>query len=965
MNLTDGLDGLAAGSSTFCFACLAIIGYWQYRHFAIYHVPDALDLALASVALAGACLGFLWWNAAPAKIFMGDTGSLSIGSGLAALCLLMNLDLLLVVIGGLFVIVTLSVVIQVISFRVFHRRVFLHGPPPPPLRADGLARDHGDRPVLDPGRAVRRPRPGHLLRGLPLGGQGLMPVGPLRADPGLPLASGGFHHREALVEEARGMCRTRRRPESRPSVPAPTRRSAPWLSERTVPGRPPGSAIPSSGTGCATRPGRGPADRAGCRPAGPSPRRPGHAPAAGRPRTGRHSAAGDRTPAGRGCGTAPAIALLVGVLCVFGLVMVGSASPVISLGLYGSPWAIFIRQVLWMGVGTGALLILSRVDYRKWRSIRGPLVVVTMGLLVLVLVPHFGVTAGGSSRWIGFGMLQLQPSELMKLALAVFAADLLTRRADRSLEPKMVIVPVLAVLGISGVLILKQPDMGTALVLSCIAFGILFMGGVPDGPDHEGPGHLRRPGHRGRAWPTPTGGTASSRSSTPGPTSPAPATRCGSRSSGWDRATSSAWVWGAAGQKWGTLPNAHTDFIFSVVGEELGLVGAVVLLGLFFALAWFGLRAATRAPDRFGSLLAVGITTWITSQAVINIGAVIGVLPVTGIPLPFISFGGSSLIITMAAVGILLNIASHERAVPIAASAGGDVPPGRERPSGTPWWPGAAPPAICSRRWPSPRRWSTPGTSVAPSSSWARRAARTALTLEGRGFPFTLLPGRGIVRSLRPRDLAGQPRGRGRPGRGRGAGRSAWWPGPGPGWWCRWAGTPAWPPRWPRWSWGCPWCWSTWMPCPVRPTGCSGGSPGPAPSDGRAAPLPRAVVTGTPVRPEIAAVGRGPDEPAPRPGGRSGLPEDRPTVAVFGGSLGARRINRGGRRAWPTGGRTGTTGRSTTSSAGGTGTTGRPGRTDGRRRRRHRAGPGPGALSRTGWTWSTPPPTWWCAGPGP
>jgi phospho-N-acetylmuramoyl-pentapeptide-transferase len=128
VNLTDGLDGLAAGSATFCFACLAVIGYWQYRHFAIYHVADALDLALAAVALAGACLGFLWWNAAPARIFMGDTGSLSIGSGLAALCLLMNLDLLLAVIGGLFVIVTLSVVIQVVSFRVFHRRVFLMAP---------------------------------------------------------------------------------------------------------------------------------------------------------------------------------------------------------------------------------------------------------------------------------------------------------------------------------------------------------------------------------------------------------------------------------------------------------------------------------------------------------------------------------------------------------------------------------------------------------------------------------------------------------------------------------------------------------------------------------------------------------------------------------------------------------------------------------------------------------------------
>ncbi len=128
VNLTDGLDGLAAGSSTFCFACLAVIGYWQYRHFAIYHVRDALDLALAAVALAGACLGFLWWNAAPARIFMGDTGSLAIGSGLATLCLLMNLDLLLVIIGGLFVIVTLSVVIQVVSFRVFGRRVFLMAP---------------------------------------------------------------------------------------------------------------------------------------------------------------------------------------------------------------------------------------------------------------------------------------------------------------------------------------------------------------------------------------------------------------------------------------------------------------------------------------------------------------------------------------------------------------------------------------------------------------------------------------------------------------------------------------------------------------------------------------------------------------------------------------------------------------------------------------------------------------------
>ena len=128
VNLTDGLDGLASGSATFCFACLAVIGYWQFRHLALYQVSSALDLALSSVALAGACLGFLWWNAAPARIFMGDTGAMAIGSGLAALCLQMNLQLLLPVIGGLFVIVTLSVVVQVVSFRVFGRRVFRMAP---------------------------------------------------------------------------------------------------------------------------------------------------------------------------------------------------------------------------------------------------------------------------------------------------------------------------------------------------------------------------------------------------------------------------------------------------------------------------------------------------------------------------------------------------------------------------------------------------------------------------------------------------------------------------------------------------------------------------------------------------------------------------------------------------------------------------------------------------------------------
>ncbi len=361
--------------------------------------------------------------------------------------------------------------------------------------------------------------------------------------------------------------------------------------------------------------------------------------------------------------TAPTLALLVGVLCVFGLVMVGSASPIISLQDYGSTWAILLRQSLWMTVGLVALVICTRVDYRKWRVLRGVLVVVALGLLVAVLVPGVGVTAGGSSRWIGAGALDIQPSELMKLALVVFCADLLTRRADRLSEPRRVLVPVLLVLGVAAALILKQPDMGTALVLGAIAFVILFMGGVPIKPiawvivAFAGTATvlgLADPYRRDRilSFLNPS------------------AHRSGSGYQVWQSLVGlgSGHLFGlglgGGRQKWGILPNAHTDFIFSVVGEELGLVGAVVLLGLFFALAWFGFRAVTRAPDRFGSLLAVGITTWITAQAVINIGAVIGVLPVTGIPLPFVSFGGSSLVVTMAATGILLNIARQERAVP-------------------------------------------------------------------------------------------------------------------------------------------------------------------------------------------------------------------------------------------------------------------------------------------------------------
>jgi cell division protein FtsW len=365
---------------------------------------------------------------------------------------------------------------------------------------------------------------------------------------------------------------------------------------------------------------------------------------------------------------------LTGVLCAIGLVMVLSASAYTSLEYYGSVWTIFERQVLWMALGALALGVTSRIGYEHWRRLRMVMLIGTLGLLLAVLVPGVGVSAGGSSRWIGVGLFRLQPSELMKLSIAVFAADLLARRARRVRETRAVVAPVLIVLFVAAVLVLKQPDMGTALVLACITFTLLYAGGVPLGPVLKALGvvlvlglivGLAEPYRRARLL------------SFLNPFAHA-------KGSGYQVVQSLVGLGsghlyglglGGSRETWGLLPNAHTDFIFSVVGEECGLVGTLVVLVLFAALAWYGLRAATRAPDRFGGLLAVACTCWITSQAVINIGAVIGLLPVTGIPLPFISFGGSSLVITMVAAGILANIASHERRPAMSSSPERSVPP--------------------------------------------------------------------------------------------------------------------------------------------------------------------------------------------------------------------------------------------------------------------------------------------------
>ena len=379
---------------------------------------------------------------------------------------------------------------------------------------------------------------------------------------------------------------------------------------------------------------------------------------------------GELRVAGRTLPTSTLLLIVVGLLCVLGLVMVGSASSEISIATYGTPWAILIREAMWMAIGVVVLALALRVDYRRLRRLSPLLLLVTMVLLVVVLVPGLGVHAEGSSRWIGFGQFRLQPSELMKLALAFFAADFIARRLDEDATDRRIIGPLLFVTGAACVLILAQPDMGTAMVLVCMMLALLFVSGVRLGPVMKVMVALA-----GLALIVAMA-------------SPYRRTRLLSfidpsahgSSSGYQVMQSliglgSGHLFGAGlgggQQQWGFLPNAHTDFIFSVIGEQLGIVGAILVLLLLASFLWLGLRAATRAPDRSGGLLALGLVAWVAAETLINVGAVVGVLPVTGIPLPFMSFGGSSLVIAMAAAGVLINVAQQGEAAGSRSGARG------------------------------------------------------------------------------------------------------------------------------------------------------------------------------------------------------------------------------------------------------------------------------------------------------
>ncbi len=351
------------------------------------------------------------------------------------------------------------------------------------------------------------------------------------------------------------------------------------------------------------------------------------------------------------------IALLVGGLTVIGLVMVLSASSVMLISKDNSAWYLFNRQLMFAAIGVVAFVVGARIDYRVWLRWAPWLLVTTVGFLVLVLVPGIGMRVNGAQRWIGVNStFGFQPSEFAKFVLLIFAARLLTRRLDQLEDVRRVLIPLLIVMGFVCFLVMLQPDLDTAIEVSLIVTGVLFAAGIPRRQLFAlMAGNVVAVGILAVAAPYRFRRLTTFLHPQDDPLNTGYQIKQSLIALG-----NGGWFGVGLGNghaKWRFLPAAHTDFIFSIIGEETGLVGASFVLGLFVVFAVLGCKIALRAPDRGGMLIAAGITTWVCGQTVINVAMVVGLAPVTGTPLPFISAGGTSLVVLMGAVGVLSNVA--------------------------------------------------------------------------------------------------------------------------------------------------------------------------------------------------------------------------------------------------------------------------------------------------------------------
>ncbi len=348
-------------------------------------------------------------------------------------------------------------------------------------------------------------------------------------------------------------------------------------------------------------------------------------------------------------------------LVAFGLVMVFSATSASAAIGEGDPMYFLVKQGLYALAGVAAMLVLSRFDYHRLRPLAPILLVGAFAACVAVLV--VAPPINGARRWFLVGPVSIQPSEFAKLALCIWVAAALARRsAPRTFG--QLLKPVGWVVAVFGLLILLEPDLGTTIALSLMVAGLLLVSGTPVRLLVIGTTLALalgaaaiwvEPYRRARVlsfldpWKDPEGAGFQSVQAMIGIGSG------GITGEGLGRGI----------QKINFLPEAHTDMIFAVIGEELGLIGATLVAAAFFAFAWAGFRVAMRCADPFGKRLAAGITTLVCGQAAVNLAAVLGIAPLTGIPLPFVSYGGSFLVVLLAGVGILLNIAVNERVVEV------------------------------------------------------------------------------------------------------------------------------------------------------------------------------------------------------------------------------------------------------------------------------------------------------------
>ncbi len=355
-------------------------------------------------------------------------------------------------------------------------------------------------------------------------------------------------------------------------------------------------------------------------------------------------------------GTFYAIAGVVSVLVMLGLVMVLSASAVTEANLGHSPYRVFAKQAMWASFGLVALVAMARISYRRWQRLVIPITVLAVTAMAAPFAPGVGASVNGARSWIRLGPLSVQPSEFLKIAVVILTADLLTRRRDDLADRTATLFPLGLIATIGAGLCLVQGDLGAAVVLGAIVFSIAWVGGVPLTPlsgmavaaagaallfvvssprrlDRftafmniaEEKDHLAYQTYQGYLSMA-SGGLSGSGI-------------------------------GGSNAKLGYLPYAHSDFIFAVIADELGLIGTIAVIGGFVLLVALGVQTAIAAPDRFGMLLAGGIAAWFGVQAIVNIGGVVGFMPVTGLTLPFFSAGGSSLFVSMAAAGLLLSVA--------------------------------------------------------------------------------------------------------------------------------------------------------------------------------------------------------------------------------------------------------------------------------------------------------------------